>query len=546
MLMHKEMEDLTRKLVSIPSVNSTAGEHDIAIFIEKYLRKIPYFEAHPDYVFSIPLKNDPLDRRNVFALLKGNGNSSNTLIFHGHTDTVGVEDFGTLKPFAFDCEKMAEALKETDLPSEIRKDLESENYLFGRGCCDMKSGDAVFLVLLKYLSMNPERLKGNILVSFNPVEENLHTGIIEALDFFLSLREKENLNYLMALNNDYICPLYPGDTHRYLYTGTVGKILPCFYIQGKETHVGQCFEGFDAIQIASELIKILHLNPDFCDEYKNEFTLPPSVLHNKDLKDFYNVQTAQENFTYFNYFLHNASMETVMEKLKDASKDALKNCEAAINMNYQKFCSVTGTRYEPYHYPCQVYEYSELFDMACSEYCGDLKQDIKAMAQKELEAHVDLREISSHIVKYLLNMLNMHDPTIIICLAPPYCPHNTLKEEIPFENILLKQLTALSEEYGKEVNEEFQVLQFFPSLSDSSYLKIDDSKASIQTLTANFPAFEVLYPLPLNKILSLNLPAVNLGCYGKDAHKWSERVEKKYSFEILPGLIQKIVDYYLT
>ena len=35
----------------------------------------------------------------------------------------------------------------------------------------------------------------------------------------------------------------------------------------------------------------------------------------------------------------------------------------------------------------------------------------------------------------------------------------------------------------------------------------------------------------------LNIPAVNFGCWGKDAHRWTERVHVPYSFEVLPRLI---------
>lgn len=53
---------------------------------------------------------------NVFALLRGEKRPSNkTIILHGHMDTVGVEDFGSLSEFAFDSAKLEEKLKELDL-----------------------------------------------------------------------------------------------------------------------------------------------------------------------------------------------------------------------------------------------------------------------------------------------------------------------------------------------------------------------------------------------------------------------------------------------
>ena len=54
-----------------------------------------------------------------------------------------------------------------------------------------------------------------------------------------------------------------------------------------------------------------------------------------------------------------------------------------------------------------------------------------------------------------------------------------------------------------------------------------------------------LYPLPVDKIQELNIPALNYGCYGKDAHKWTERLYKPYTFGVLPKLILKTIDNFL-
>ena len=79
--------------------------------------------------------------------------------------------------------------------------------------------------------------------------------------------------------------------------------------------------------------------------------------------------------------------------------------------------------------------------------------------------------------------------------------------------------------------------QFFPSLTDSSYLKIDDSEESIRVLKNNFTQYEQLYAVPLEQMKALNIPAINYGCWGKDAHKWTERVYIPYSFDVLPEFI---------
>lgn len=544
--MFKDILELTKKMVSIDSVNGSHGEKEIGVFIENYFRNISYFKDHPDNIIIQKLKNDPFERQNVLVLLRGEKSSSETaIILHGHTDTVGIEDYGNLSEYAFDTDKLMENLKKIKLPDDVKKDLMSGDYLFGRGACDMKSGDAVFMVLMKYLSEHAREFSGNIIAMFNPVEENLHTGIIEAREILDDLIKKYNFKYKLAINNDYICPLYPNDTTRHVYVGAVGKILPCFYIQGKETHVGQCFEGFDASLTAAELVRNIDLNPHFCEEYNGEYTIPPSVLKVKDLKTEYNVQTSFNSFVYFNYFIHNAYIKDITEKLRQASTDALNNTEKLLNERYQEYCRLTNIPYSKISYKNQVLSYDELVNLAERKYTGNLKKLIAGNTEEMLATNIDKREIPMNIVKKLCNIAQINIPTIVFFFAAPYCPHNTLKKEVEDEKMVFNKLSKIINDFQKESNEKYEMHQFFPSLTDSSYLKIDDDDESIKLLLNNFPMYEKIYNVPLDKIKKLNIPAINYGCFGKDAHKWTERVYMPYSFNVLPKLILNTIDCFL-
>lgn len=545
--LYNEILILTKKLVSIPSINSTGeGEKEIAAYIETYLRAFPYFKKHPEQIIIQNLKNDKLGRYNVFALIKGEKSiSQDTILLHGHIDTVGVDDYGLLSKFAFNAEKLMEKLSELDLSDEVRADLNSGDYLFGRGACDMKSGDAVFLVLAKWFSKRVNEFSGNILLSFNPVEENLHTGMIDGLEVLTELKEKEGLNYLFAINNDYICPLYPNDKTRYVYTGAVGKLLPCFYINGKETHVGQCFEGFDASMVAAELIRIINLNCDFCDEYRNEYTLPPSVLKIKDLKTSYNVQTAVSAFIYFNYFIHNTSIQDIINKLTSAAKQALSNVQSDINKQYKKFCKISDIDYQPFEYELQVLTYDELYTAAQNKYDGDINKILDNILADCLADNTDKREIPLKMTQKLFDIARIKNPSAVLFFAAPYCPHNTIHEEKPQQNALYTKLKNTINEFAIISGEKYEIKQFFQSLSDSSYLSIDDDDASIDSLLKNFPAFSILHPIPLKNIKKLAIPAINYGCFGKDAHKWTERVYMPYSFGVLPYFIEYTIKKFL-
>lgn len=543
---YREIERITKEMVAIASVNGTTGEHDIGVYIEDYLRGIPYFAEHPEQVVARELVNDKLGRRNVFAILRGTkGTSQRTIILHGHTDTVGVEDFGILKKYAFNPDVLIDKLKTVPLTKEVYDDLVSGEYMFGRGACDMKSGDAVYMALAKELSTELDKIDGNIVLSFNPVEENMHTGVIEALDFFLELKEKENFDYIMAINNDYTCPLYEGDKHQYIYSGAVGKLLPCFYVLGKSTHVGQCLEGFDASRIAAELVREINLNTYFCDGYHEEYSLPPSVLRMIDLKDFYNVQTAQEAFVYFNYFVHNADIKVIAEKLTEAAQTALNNVRTQIEEESHNYYALANMLYKPIKYKPTVYSYDEVMKRASENYDGDLAQLVHNYTDELIAEQVDSRDIALKVVKLVSGYAKLEAPSVVLFFAPPYCPHNTLKEECEDEKVLIDSLETLIADFGQEEGLDFKMLRFFPSLSDSSYLKIDDPKDSVDFFFRNFAEQEKLYPIPVDKIRALNIPAVNFGSYGKDAHKWTERVNKPYTFGTLPKLVKKAIIKYL-
>ncbi|SHJ47035.1 Arginine utilization protein RocB [Pseudobutyrivibrio xylanivorans DSM 14809] len=539
---NEEMLQLTKDMVAVSSVNTTKGEKDIGVFIEDYLRSIPYFKEHPNQVIVQTLKNDQLERRNVFALLLGEKDkNSKTIIFHGHTDTVGVEDYGALAGYAFDCDGLAEQLKEIELPEEVKKDLESGEYLFGRGACDMKSGDAVFMVLLKELSEHVSDLSGNILLSLNPVEENLHTGIIEGIEVIEKLKKEYDLDYVLAINNDYTCPMYPGDKHHYIYTGVGGKLLPCFYIQGRETHVGQCFEGYDPTTVMAELIKELNLNPEYSDSYEGEYALPPTLLKSKDLKGWYNVQTAKEALVYFNYFVLNADVRDITKKLVSAGDKAVRRASADLNIKYKGYCEKSGKDFQQIKNSWSVMSYEDLYQLVKNQ---DESID-KILAEETVklqEAGVDKREIPVSYIRILLAMANIYHPVVVLYYATPYCPHNTLEKN----DEALEKLEKILKVVEEENNIEYRMDGFFPSLSDSSYLSLDDSMESIATLKQNFPQMQQLYPLPLELIKKLNIKAVNFGVYGKDAHKSTERLQVPYSFGVLPELIMKTTEVFLN
>ena len=187
-----KVKQLTEDMVAIPSINKEpGGESAVARYMQDFYMSLPYFQAHPEQVKCFQTKNDFVVRHSTLAYVKGTkGNSNRTVILIGHIDTVGVDDFGTIREYAFRCEELPAKLRETFvLPQEVIDDIESGEYLFGRGALDMKSGVAGHMYLIQYFSEHPEELDGNLLAIGECDEEDNSKGIITALDLLEELAE---------------------------------------------------------------------------------------------------------------------------------------------------------------------------------------------------------------------------------------------------------------------------------------------------------------------------------------------------------------------
>jgi len=536
------IEELTVRLVGIPSVNGTPGEGVIADFVAEHLRGLAYFQAHPAQVWTVPLENDRFGRKNVFALVRGEqGPSPETVILHSHTDTVGVEDYGALASAAFDPERLGRELLSAELPADAAQDLASGDWLFGRGVVDMKSGLAVNLELLRTLSERVRDFAGNILLMANPVEENQHTGVMEALPVLRSLREKEGLRFALAINTDYIAPLFAGDQKRYLYLGAVGKLLPCFYIKGAETHVGECFKGLNPNMVAAEIERSIDLDFDLCDVFEGEYTHPPVSLKLADLKPSYNVQTPGAATLYFNWFLHDQSADQTLAILKRRAAAAVAEVQRRQKEQHAKFAAATGIPYLPTEFDCRVLTYEELREEVLREAGPALAQQLAGIAADLKEKGADTRIICRTLVETVVAARRSLEPVVVIYFSPPYCPKNTIKGKNASERRILRLVGDIAGALGRETGEVFELRKFFPCLSDSSYLAMDDSDASVAALVQNLPEWGTVYPVPIKEIREANIPAINMGCYGKDAHAWTERLYRPYSFSVLPQLILRTI-----
>ncbi len=536
MLPEEKIEAITKSLVALNSINGTLGEGKKADYIKDMIKSFPYFQENPSHVWEQAIPEDPYGRKNIFAFIEGNGDSLNTVIYHAHLDTVGIEDFGPLKDIAFDSDRLAEYFSNYEFDRDVQRDARSGEWMFGRGSVDMQSGIAVHLANLLHFSERRDQLPGHILFMANPDEESQHSGILTSISELKRLKQEKQLRYLAAINNDFITPLYEGDTTRYIYTGAAGKLLPCFAIYGREVHVGDTLSGIDPNLIASEITRRVHNNIHMAENIEGELVLPPTCLYQRDNKEAYNVQTAVSSYVYFNYFIYEKTAKEVMDQLTAVADEACKETERKLSDYYDEYCERTSLPKKEMSWNVQVYSLEDYLKKLRSRGI-DPAQCIE-QAFKTYE-HLELRMRCFKAVEELQKLDPEQGAKVIIFYAPPYLPHNYLKEESTRDRLLQHVIQEAVDKTAASTGETFAFKKFFPYLADGSFLSLHETDEEVSAFTDNFPGWDVIGTIPFKEIRELNIPSVNIGVYGKDGHKWTERVYKPYTFHVLPELIQQ-------
>ncbi|AZB43462.1 M20/M25/M40 family metallo-hydrolase [Bacillus sp. FJAT-42376] len=529
-----QLTELLSKLVEYDSVTGTPGEASFPEYVQYLLNQKNYFSQNPDLLTLHPLKDG---RRFLTALVKGKTNK--TLVLLSHFDTVEVIDYGELRHLAFRPNELTHMLEEKKewLPEQVQKELESGDWLFGRGTMDMKAGLAVQMGVLEKAMHNP--FDGNLLLLTVPDEEVNSEGMLAAVHALNELKEKHHLEYAACINSEPMFTKYPNDPDYYLYTGSIGKVLPGFLCYGKETHVGEPFSGLNANLMASKISEQLELNDEYCETVEGEVTPPPTSLLQKDLKEEYSVQIPHIAVSLFNVLTMKRPLEELHSMLLDSAKAAAKEIEA----HYIKRAKAYSEKvpYKPDPFSVRVMSYEELYIYAVDK-AG--KQEVeRRMANLETESagESDGRHASIRITAELAGLCKELSPMIVLFYGPPFYPAVSSNDDRMIRH-MADYASNLAKQYGISLKRQV----YFPGLSDLSFLQLNETDDSLAKLTGSLPVYGKDYILPVREIKELNMPVINIGPVGRDAHQWTERLYLPYSFGQLPGILEKSIEEFFN
>lgn len=487
----KRAREIALEITSWPSVT---GSYDEAQFA---LRLADYIEGF-DRTWIEPILGDAAGRSNVFAVKRGRSNR--TVVLTGHFDVVPIDGYGTLKPLAFEAEKLLPEiiarLKATGENELALADFESDEFLPGRGLLDMKAGLAAGLVAM-------ETYQGDATLLFIAVsdEEDRSAGARAAAPRLKEIEIELGLDIRLVINLDAISDQGDGTRARVATLGSIGKQLLTAYVVGKEAHAGYPWDGANAAYLAAELITEFELSPELSETTDHEVAAPPTCLHSKDVKQVYNVTTPAATWAYWNTMQHRRSAAEVFSISFELATRAMKRAAMRVKRDV----------------PVMVY----------ADVARLVKPEVLAHKAAEIATltHLDFAERSKLLTEFAWENSGLVGPAVVLGFGSIPYPAVKLSNET-----LAEKLKSTLQPFG------IGTVSYFAGISDMSFF--GEASGDLSVVANNTPIWGTSFTM----LDAAGYPCINLGPWGRDYHHWLERLHAPYAFEVLPRALLAVID----
>lgn len=503
----KKIKEILISYMKVESFTNTVGECDVNDFFNKVVGEMSYFKSNPNLFGQYDMDDELLNRKVNYAFYKGN---SDTFVLMHHSDVVNIENFSKFKEFALDSALLEEAylLDDSFISEDAKKDLYSGEYLFGRGVADMKGGGSIQLALLEHYSNC--KIKPSIILIAVPDEENESLGMRTAVDLLLCFKKKYKLNYKLMINSEPHQRL--NDNQGIISQGSIGKLNVFVHVKGVLAHGGKALEGINPNGLLSYIISKVDLNNDFINETDEEMTIPPTWVLMRDNKKCCDISFPSMSYGILNVLSFTDTPLMVLSKLQKLCNEAVDDYLDHVNKKRNQFSKKTSREW--IDFPKQKYVYT------FEEFLCEINKTRSEFKNYPLDIEKALESTSDG------------KPMIVIGILPPYYPAVTNKEQKKLIN-LVNDFTLYN------YKQEYKNRMYFTGISDLSYSQLPNIK--IFDEVNNILGWNDVYSIPFESISKIEMPCVNIGPWGKDFHKPSERVLKEDLFYRTPQIINHII-----
>ena len=536
---------LTVQLVRHASVTNTLGEVTFAAVLRDVLVRMPYFQRHPEHLRIEPIPGDALERSNVIALVKGSG--ARTVVLSGHYDVVSTANYGELEPWACRTDELLPRLVEqlrqlggTESDQRALRDLESGDFLPGRGALDMKSGLAAGLAVLRRFAEAGHDVDGNLLFIATPDEEDRSSGMRALTARLRPLSEHWGLEIQAAINLDATGDLTDGHHGQVVYLGSVGKLLVSTFVAGRDTHAGYPFDGINANYLVAQVTSAIECNAALADFAEGEAAPPPTTLKQHDLKVGYDVTTPVGAWACYNVLTHRMPAEQVMAQVHEVVRDAMRRGIAQLAVRGEAHAARQGQRSPFVTADPLVMSYGELRARVMSRGGDAASAQVAALCERlARDPSLDLPTFSRIVTERLWRMSGLTGPAAILGFASLPYPSVHLGSDDPRERHVRATVLDVLASARRELGVSLGVRSFFQGISDMSFLGRSRGE-ELAYVAANTPPWGSGFVWNLDGEGTAGIPTINVGPWGRDYHQRLERVHMPYSFGVLPELVWRL------
>lgn len=542
------IKNLLYEYMKLETFTGTPKERLVEDFFLTHFQHIPYFIENPDYFGLYRIKDDVFNRAVCWAMVKGKRNPENAVVLIHHYDVVGIEDFKNLKDYAFYPGALeTELLKNPDmLHQEAKDDLLSGEYIFGKGGCDMKAGGSIQYTLLEEYSKLDD-FSGTVIVISVPDEENLSAGMRGAAVLLSELKEKYGFNYKLMINSE---PHQRKNPKNGIYSlGSVGKLLPFVYVRGYMSHAGKVFEGLNPDNIMSEIIRRTELNMEFSDVVGNECSPPPTWLYVKDSKEIYDVSMPLSAYGCLGVLTLTSTPSDILQKVKIICNESFDKVIEEMNLSHSEYRKRRGQSEKRLPWKSSVNTFMELKNEA-EKSVGEGFKDIylakfNEVREKFNDGEYTVIDTNLKLVEFLFDLVEDTNPRVVYGLVPPYYPC-TSNIEYEKNDEKIRELTNVLNQFTmNEFDQVYDREYFFTGISDLSYVDMAEPEKTRHAIEESMPLFGELYDIPFEEINNISMPMINIGPWGKDFHKLTERVLKEDALYRTPRILNRAIEFIL-
>ena len=543
MLNQDWIKNVFYQLISVRSDSNTVYETIIEDALINIMSQHPYFQEKTDCYGLYPLADDQLSRGVVWCFVRGKGNK--TVVLVNHHDAVDTVEYGSIKDIAFRPDDLKAALKEKSKNKVVLKDAEDDKWIFGRGTADMKGGLASQLGLVDMFTRR-EAFDGNILFISVPDEETISKGMLSAVNLLGELKEKHSFEYVLMVNSEPYFNQTKGKA--IMYEGSVGKIMPVVYVKGVKSHISDPFAGINPSLILSEIQKRTELNASLCDVQGLDASPPPVWINLKDRKKAYDASIPEAAVGYFNWLTFSRTPSDVLKNMIMLSKHSMTDVLVRHQQAYDTFCMLNHEESETLEYTPVVLTFSQLYQQALEKGKAKFEKAYRAhlasLKGDFQESKIALPESALKLIEFVADYVELEGPAVVLGLSGPYYPH--ISNAIIKNGTRYDLLSRVNEISLRRFDLAYQSNSYFMGMSDLSYAGFVGNRQDIRTICENSPGWDEIYTIPFDELNKLSMPVVNIGPWGKDLHKTTERVFAPDVFERIPMILYDLIESILN